>query len=53
VVHRAIIAEGATVGSGAFVGEDTGNIAVLGYDVELPAGVKVAAGQQVDETVTF
>ena len=53
VVHRAIIAEGAVVGSGCFVGEDTGNIAVVGYNIELPAGVKVTAGQQIDESVKF
>ena len=52
-VKRAIVAEGATIGAGAVVGEDTGNIAVVGYNVELPAGVKVPAGQQVDESVTF
>ena len=53
VVRRSIIAEGAVVGAGSFVGEETGNIAVVGYNVTLPAGVKVSAGQQVDESVTF
>ena len=53
VVRRAIIAEGAVVGPGSIVGEETGNIAVVGHGVTLPAGVKVAAGQQVDEETTF
>ena len=53
VVRRAIIAEDAVIGAGAVVGEETGNIAVVGYNVQLPAGVSVAAGQQVDETVKF
>ena len=53
VVRRSIIAEGAVIGAGSLVGEETGNIAVVGYNVELPAGVSVSAGQQVDESVTF
>ena len=53
VVRRAIIAEGAVVGPGSLVGEETGNIAVVGHSVTLPAGVKVPAGQQVDEETTF
>ncbi|MCH5285948.1 MAG: glucose-1-phosphate adenylyltransferase [Christensenellaceae bacterium] len=53
VVRRSIIAEGAIVGPGSIVGEETGNIAVVGHSVTLPAGVKVAAGQQVDEETTF
>ena len=50
VVRRAIVAENAVVGAGAFVGEAEGNIAVIGQNVTLPAGVQVTAGQQVDET---
>lgn len=50
VVRRAILAENAVVGPGAFVGEEAGDIAVMGQNVTLPAGVQVAAGQQVDET---
>lgn len=50
VVRRAILAENAVVGPGAFVGEEAGDIAVVGQNVTLPAGVQVAAGQQVDET---
>ena len=53
VVRRSIVAENATVGPGAIVGEETGNIAVIGPGIALPAGVSVTAGQQVDETVTF
>ncbi len=49
VVRRAILAENAVVGPGAFVGEEAGDIAVVGQNVTLPAGVQVAAGQQVDE----
>ena len=50
VVRRAIVAENAVVGAGAFVGEAEGNIAVVGQNVTLPAGIQVTAGQQVDET---
>ena len=53
VVRRTIVAEEASIGPGAIVGEETGNIAVIGHDVKLPAGVSVAAGQQVDESTTF
>ena len=45
-VKRAIIAEGAVIGAGACVGEATGNIAVVGSDVKLPAGAAVKAGEQ-------
>ena len=53
VVRRTIVAENATVGAGSVIGEKEGNIAVIGKDVTLPAGVSVPAGQQVDETCTF
>ncbi len=53
VVRRAIIAEGADIGPGAIVGEETGNIAVVGNRITLPAGVHVTAGQQVGEDTTF
>ena len=53
IVRRAIVAEDAVVGPGCVVGEETGNIAVVGHAVELPAGVHVTAGQQVDATTTF
>ena len=45
-VCRAIIAEGAIIGAGANVGETTGNIAVVGQNVRLPAGIQVKAGEQ-------
>ena len=53
VVQRSIIAEQAVVGAGAIVGEETGNIAVVGHSVELPAGVKIPAGEQVDQNYSF
>ena len=53
VVRRCIIAENAVVGAGALVGEETGDIAVVGNGVNLPAGVSVGAGVQVDENTTF
>ena len=46
VVRRAIVAEGAVIGAGAMVGEETGNIAVVGQHVSLPAGAVVKAGEQ-------
>ena len=52
-MRRAIVSENAVVGAGSFVGEETGNIAVVGQNVTLPAGVTVTAGQQVDENTTF
>ena len=36
-----------------WVGEETGNIAVIGHGVTLPAGVSVKAGVQVDQDTTF
>ena len=53
VVRRAIVAENAVIGAGSLVGEETGNIAVVGPNVTLPAGVSVTAGVQVDEATTF
>ena len=53
VVQRAIVAENAEVGPGAIVGEKTGNIAVIGTGISLPAGVHIPAGQQVDEEYIF
>lgn len=53
VVRRSIVAENATVGAGSIIGEETGNIAVIGHGITLPAGVSVPAGQQVDESYTF
>ncbi len=53
VVRRSIVAENAVIGAGAIVGEEEGNVAVVGQGITLPAGVSVAAGQQVDESFTF
>ena len=52
-VRGAIVAESAVIGAGCMVGEETGNIAVVGQGVTLPAGVSVTAGQQVDENTKF
>lgn len=46
VVQRAIIAENAVIGAGAVIGETSGNIAVVGAGVHLPAGEAVKAGEQ-------
>jgi len=46
IVRRSIIAEGAVIGAGAMVGEETGNISVVGQQVVLPAGSTVKAGEQ-------
>ncbi len=46
IVRRAIIAEGAVIGAGSLIGEETGNIAVVGQDAVLPAGSVVKAGEQ-------
>ncbi len=53
VVRRSIVAEDAVIGPGAVVGEESGNIAVVGHGISLPAGANVTAGQQVDETTVF
>ena len=48
VVRRAIVAEGAHVCAGAIVGEETGNIAVVGPKAKIGPGEHVAAGVQID-----
>ncbi|NLI22668.1 MAG: glucose-1-phosphate adenylyltransferase [Clostridiales bacterium] len=48
-VCRAIVAEGAVIGAGSRVGEETGNIAVIGQNVKLAAGSAVLAGEQRDQ----
>ena len=48
VVRRAIVAENAEICGGSVVGEETGNIAVVGIGVTVPEGVSVAAGQQYE-----
>ena len=45
-VSRAIVAENAIIGAGAMVGEEIGNIAVVGENVVLQAGTLVKAGEQ-------
>ncbi len=51
VIRRAIIAENAVIGPGCHVGEEEGDIAVVGQNMSLPAGVKVSAGEQVENCV--
>ncbi len=51
VIRRAIIAENAVIGPGCHVGEEEGDIAVVGQNMSLPAGVKVPAGEQVENCV--
>ena len=46
IVRRTIVAEGAVIGAGSLIGEETGNIAVVGQDAVLPAGSVVKAGEQ-------
>jgi len=53
VVRRTIVAENAIVSAGAVVGEEKGNIAVVGQGINVPAGASISAGQQVDENTEF
>ena len=48
VVRRAIVAENAVIKAGAIIGEETGNIAVVGPGATIAAGETVAAGVQID-----
>lgn len=48
-VCRAIIAEGAVIGAGAIVGEENGEITVIGQNVVLEAGEIVKPGEQRDK----
>ncbi len=48
-VCRAIIAEGAVIGAGAIVGEENGEITVIGQNVVLEAGETVKPGEQRDK----
>ena len=50
-VRRAIIAENAVIGPGCHVGQADGDIAVIGQNVSLPAGLKIPAGEQVETCV--
>ena len=45
-VCRAIVAEDAVIGAGSIIGEETGNIAVVGHKVCLAPGSTVKAGEQ-------
>ena len=47
-VRRAIIGENAVITSGCVVGEETGNIAVVGSNVHLPDNFTVKAGEMAD-----
>ena len=49
IVRRAIVAENAVIEPGAVVGEQAGDIAVVGKDVVVPAGDTVAAGTQREQ----
>ena len=46
VVCRGIVAESAIIGENARVGEETGSIAVVGNNVQLPEGAVLPAGEQ-------
>ncbi len=48
VVRRTIVAENAEICGGAVVGDETGNIAVIGIGVTVPEGTTIAAGQQYE-----
>ncbi|MBQ9008352.1 MAG: glucose-1-phosphate adenylyltransferase, partial [Clostridia bacterium] len=48
VVRRAIVAENAVIKAGAIIGEETGNIAVVGPGATIASGETVAAGVQID-----
>ena len=47
-VRRAIVAENAVIGAGCVVGEESGDIAVVGHGAVLPPGSVVKAGEQID-----
>ena len=48
VVRRAIVSERCVISKGARVGEDEGDIALIGQNTTLPEGFVVKAGEQVD-----
>ena len=48
VVRRAIVSENCVISSGCTVGEEAGDIALIGQDTTLPEGYAVKAGQQID-----
>ncbi len=51
-VRRAIVAEGAVIGAGCIVGEESGDIAVVGPGAVLVPGTVVKAGEQIDTEET-
>jgi len=51
VVRRAIIAENCVIQNGCVVGEEEGDIALIGQDTVLPEGFKVCAGEQIDTEI--
>ncbi len=52
VVKRAVIAENAHVGAGAVIGEDDGDLCVLGSGSWIAPEAKVAAGESVEPDAT-
>ncbi|HPF88166.1 MAG TPA: glucose-1-phosphate adenylyltransferase [Candidatus Limiplasma sp.] len=46
IIRRAIIAENAVIGAGAIVGDEGGEIAVVGHAVEVQNGDRILPGQQ-------
>ena len=48
VVRRAIVAENAVIFGGSIIGDEEGNIAVVGPGSTVPEGTKVSAGEQFE-----
>ena len=48
-VTRTIVSENCVIGENCVVGAAGGPIALVGYSTRIPAGVRVAAGEQTDE----
>ncbi len=48
VVRRAIVAENAVIYGGSIIGDEEGNIAVVGPGSTVPEGTKVSAGEQFE-----
>ena len=51
VVRRSIVAENCTISANCIVGEEQGDIALIGQDTVLPQGYVVGAGKQIDNSV--
>ena len=47
-MRRAIVAENTVISAGCIVGEENGDIALVGSNTVLPEGYTVAPGTQVD-----